>query len=348
MKEQPVVTVFPPPASVLLPATAAQLAELLAGASADERTVNICGNNSKQLAAGPILPANCHISTAGLNRILQHERNDLTISVEAGMRWSALQQHLREHGQRIALDPPWAAEATVGGVLAADSNGPLRKRYGTARDQVIGLTLATIDGRLIPVGGMVVKNVAGLDITKLLIGSFGTLAVITSVNFRVHTLPSASRTWLLSAREPEGVIEQRNRLLNSPLRPDALEMFSPPVAARVGRRGFLLAVRAAGSPAVLDRYTRELAAGEVLNGAEDEAFWQLTSGFTSDFLQRNPAGIVLRVATTLSDLLPLFKSGAGSYLSHAASGITYAYCSGWPGLQPLWNMAHERGWPIRQ
>ena len=91
----------------------------------------------------------------------------------------------------IPLDPPFAQDATVGGVLAANQSGPRRRGYGTARDMVIGMTFATLEGKLIQTGGMVVKNVAGLDMAKMMIGSFGTLAAIATVNFRVH--PDASR-----------------------------------------------------------------------------------------------------------------------------------------------------------
>src|SRR3569833_2365954 len=118
--------------------------------------------------------------------LLHYEPNDLTVSVEAGTRWSELQKTLAKNRQRIALDPPFAADATVGGVVASNTSGPLRKQFGTARDLVIGMQFATLEGKLVRTGGMVVKNVAGLDMGKLMVGSFGTLAVITSVNFRLH------------------------------------------------------------------------------------------------------------------------------------------------------------------
>src|SRR5207253_4650689 len=89
----------------------------------------------------------------------------------------------------------FAEQATVGGVVAANSSGPRRRLYGTARDMVIGMTFATLEGKLVQTGGMVVKNVAGLDMGKLMIGSFGTLAAIAVVNFKVHPIP-VTRTFL--------------------------------------------------------------------------------------------------------------------------------------------------------
>ncbi len=332
------------PIEAAQPSTEQELAALLHNACARGQTIRLYGDDSKRLAAGPVLPADMAVSTVGLNRILQHERNDLTISVQAGMRFSDLQTYLRRHNQMIALDPPFSADATVGGILAADSNGPLRKRFGTVRDQVIGLTLVTVDGRIVKAGGMVVKNVAGLDISKLMIGSFGTLAAIASVNLRVHPRPPATQTFLFSLGEVEAALVRRDEIMVSPLTPISIELLSPPAAARLGRRHFLLAVRAAGSPAVLARYARDLNADEVLLGDDEAAFWNLTSNYTSDFLARSPNGVVLRLGTPLTALAQLFRIGAGTYVSRAASGVTYAYCNSWETCQSVWTAACELGW----
>ena len=138
------------------------------------------------------------INTGGLRRVLKYEPNDLTVSVEAGMPFADLQALLAKNRQMVALDPPFFAKATVGGVIATNSSGPMRRSYGTARDQVIGMKFATLAGKQVSSGGMVVKNVAGLDMGKLMIGSFGTLAVITSVNFRLHPMPEQTHTFVFS------------------------------------------------------------------------------------------------------------------------------------------------------
>ena len=177
--------------------------------------------------AGPILPADVSISTTALNRILQYERDDLTISVEAGMPFSELQSLLRRERQMIALDPPFSEESTVGGVVASNSSGPMRRTYGTARDMVIGMTFATLEGKLIKTGGMVVKNVAGLDMGKMMIGSFGTLAAITSVNFRVHAAPEATQTFLFSSNDIDAVMERQHQVVRlSQLRPVSIDLLS--------------------------------------------------------------------------------------------------------------------------
>ena len=122
----------------------------------------------------------------------------------------------------IPLDPPFAGSATVGGVVAANTSGPRRRLYGTARDVIIGMKFATLEGKLVNSGGMVVKNVAGLDMAKLMIGSFGTLAAIAVVNFKLAPAPAVTRTFVLSHRRLEDAIATRNRILQGVLQPSAL------------------------------------------------------------------------------------------------------------------------------
>jgi glycolate oxidase FAD binding subunit len=330
--------------TVLRPSSAGDLATILRDSAASGYTINVLGNNSKRMMAGPILPSDVNISTAALDEVLDYERNDLTISVGAGLSFAKLQELLRRNSQMIALDPPFAEEATVGGVLAANGSGPMRRGYGTARDLVIGMTFATLDGKLIKTGGMVVKNVAGLDMGKLLIGSFGTLAVITSTNFRVHSLPEATETFTFSARKLEEILERRKEILQSPLRPMAIDLLSESVATDVKPGGWLLVIRAGGTRAVLQRYARELQQSTVLKNAEEAAFWKRISEFTPDFLKHNPSGVVLRIGVSLDDVGVLLKMLSSPCISRSASGVTYVYLSSWQAAAPVWNAAKERNW----
>ncbi|MFL6352390.1 MAG: FAD-binding oxidoreductase [Bryobacteraceae bacterium] len=326
------------------PSSADDLAEALHEAGSNARTVAVIGNGSKHLMSGPVLPSDVVISTAGLRRVLQYEPNDLTISVEAGMPFSELQSILARRKQMVALDPPFSLQATVGGVVASNSNGPMRRGFGTARDLVIGMTFAMLDGKLVKTGGMVVKNVAGLDMGKLLVGSFGTLAILTSVNFRLHALPVETRTFLFTFRDLEAALEKRDSILASVLQPIAIDLASPAAAARLGYRGFLLAVRASGSPAVIQRYARDLSATAELSGDRDIDLWQQIREFTPEFLARQPTGIVLRISTPLTGLAPLMRLVSGASISRAGSGVTYVYLSSWHGVSPLWKTAAEQGW----
>ena len=330
--------------TVLKPSSASDLAMALRDASASARTINVFGNRSKRLMAGPVLPADVNIATTGLNQVLQYERNDLTISVEAGLSFAQLQELLHRNRQMIALDPPFFAESTVGGVLAANCSGSMRRGYGTARDLVIGMTFATPEGKLIKTGGMVVKNVAGLDMGKLLIGSFGTLAVITSVNFRVHSLPEATQTFLFSAPKLDEIIEKRRKILQGPLRPMAMDLLSEPIAVRFGRNEWLLAIRAGGTSAVLQRYARELEGADILEEENETAFWKQITEFTPEFLNNQPSGVVLRIGTRLSDSALLLKLLPVPSISRSASGTTYLYLTSWQAAAPIWNAAKEHNW----
>jgi glycolate oxidase FAD binding subunit len=134
------------------------------------------------------------LSTRRLNRVVEHAWGDMTATVEAGCTFQEFQQTLAEHGQRLALDPLWPDRATIGGILATNDSGPLRVRFGSLRDLIIGITLALPDGTLAKSGGKVVKNVAGYDLPKLATGSLGTLGIITQAIFRLHPVPRESRT----------------------------------------------------------------------------------------------------------------------------------------------------------
>jgi glycolate oxidase FAD binding subunit len=134
------------------------------------------------------------LSTRRLNRVLEHAWGDMTATVEAGCTFQQFQQRLAEHGQRLALDPLWPEQSTIGGILASNDSGPLRVRFGSLRDLIIGITLALPDGTLAKSGGKVVKNVAGYDLPKLATGSLGTLGIITQAIFRLHPVPRESRT----------------------------------------------------------------------------------------------------------------------------------------------------------
>ena len=328
----------------IAPSSAGELADALAAGASKNRTINLVGRNSKCLMAGPVGSADVEISTAGLQRVLQYEPNDLTISVEAGMPFRDLQRLLGENRQMVALDPPFAAEATIGGTVAANLSGPLRRGFGTARDLIIGMTFATLEGKLIKTGGMVVKNVAGLDMAKIVIGSFGTLAAMTSINFRVHSLPEQTRTFLFAYAELESVLTKRHAVLGSVLQPMAVDLLSPETATRLERRGYLLAIRAGGSTAVLDRYQRDLTGSELLDGNAEHEFWGQVRDFTPSYLRREPDGVVLRISTTLSEMLPLLRVVTGPSISRAGSGVTYAYFSSWRDAQRIWELAAERNW----
>jgi glycolate oxidase FAD binding subunit len=209
-------------------------------------------------AAGRTVRIGGDLDPTGLDRVLEHEAGDLTCTVEAGIRLSALNDRLAEAGQRLSLDPP--GEPTIGACLAEALSGPRRHRFGTPRDLVLGVTLVLADGTVASAGGKVVKNVAGYDLGKLVCGSRGRLALIARVSLRLHPMPAAARTLVVETSDPASVVGELRR---SQLVPSALDVLLPRRVAVLFEGG------AAAVEAQLDR------ARSLVGGAEaDEAVWE--------------------------------------------------------------------------
>jgi len=302
----------------IFPESPQELGEALADASAADRSMTLSGNSTKTLMAGPIAASEVTISTARLGRVLQYEPRDLTVSVEAGISYLELSRVLSEHRQMIPLDPPFSAHATMGGIVAANLSGPRRRLYGSARDMVIGMTFATLEGKLIRTGGMVVKNVAGLDMGKLMIGSFGTLAAIAVLNFRVHPMPPETRTFVQEFDRVRDAIAARDAVLGSQLQPSSIDLLKT-------RDRYRLLIRAGGSPAVLDRYSRELAQARPIEGGEEQALWDEICETTPRFLTNYPTGAVVRVSCPLSEVGSVMEALPAPALARAGTGVCYGY-----------------------
>ena len=295
------------------PETPAQLAETLHTLASEHRTIRLGGCFSKDRLGGACAEAHTTVSTCSLRRVLQYEPHDLTISVEAGMPFRELETLLAQNRQMLPLDPPWP-ESTVGGVIAANLSGPRRRLYGTARDMIIGMTFATLEGQLIRSGGNVVKNVAGLDMAKLMVGSFGTLAAIGVVNFKVFPMPEASRTFEMAFATAAEAFAERDRILHSALQPSAIDIVNWPA-------GFRLLVQAGGNPAVLDRFTRELPAAQVV----DESVWQEMREFTPRFLNEHPSGGVVPVAMKLTEMCAAMENLKVPAIARVGNGVIYVH-----------------------
>ncbi|TMB60639.1 MAG: FAD-binding oxidoreductase, partial [Chloroflexi bacterium] len=158
--------------------------------------VVVWGGGTQMRLGAPPRRYDIAFSTERMTRLLEYEPADLTCRVEAGVRLSDLQAALGAQGQRLPLDPPHPERATVGGMVAANTNGLGRARYGTVRDWVIGIAVAYPSGKVARAGGKVVKNVAGYDLMKLHIGALGTLGVVAEVNLKVQAIPESEATVL--------------------------------------------------------------------------------------------------------------------------------------------------------
>ena len=220
------------------------------------------------------------LDVSRLNRVLDHRSGDLTVSVEAGARLGDVNGLLRQRGQWLALDPPFAEAATIGGLLATNDSGPARHRFGTPRDLVIGIEIATMDGQIAKAGGQVVKNVAGYDLSKIMSGSFGSLGAIVAATFKLSPVPAASTTVLVPHLDSDATVRVVEAMVASQLEPVAFELDMR--VPRGGRPEIDCMLRFASVPAAVEAETANASgriatvhpAFRVLTGDEEQEFWR--------------------------------------------------------------------------
>lgn len=267
------------PNMVVYPTCAEEVAEALRCAAAHDLAVIPCRNGTKLGIGAPPRRYDVALSLKDMNRVWYYEPDDLVVSVEPGMKLTDLQRFLARHQLWIPLDPGGRERASVGGILAADAAGPLRLQYGGPRDMVLGMKIATPDGRIVKTGGRVVKNVAGYDLAKLLIGSYGTLGVIVEATFKLYPKVPNRATWVIDHGSLATAREIRRDLLRSPLRPLRMVLLNAQAQRLLGGSGsgaavttapgtrFAIWIEAGGSDRVLARYADELNAMVAKHGA---------------------------------------------------------------------------------
>jgi glycolate oxidase FAD binding subunit len=223
---------------VIEPETAEEIAAVLASASQRRAAVVIRGGGTKIAWGRTPAPIDIVLDTRRLNKVVAHEYADLTATMQAGARIEDVNRELARHGQWVPIESPFEG-ATIGGAIATNDSGPLRHRYGTPRDLVIGVRLALTDGRLIKAGGNVVKNVAGYDLGKLVSGSFGSLAAIVSATFKLMPLPAASSTLIATFDSAGALVAALAAITGSQLEAAACEVhvsYRPAEGASEARR----------------------------------------------------------------------------------------------------------------
>jgi glycolate oxidase FAD binding subunit len=323
-------------ATEVRPASADELAEALHAADQAGQAVAPVGGGTQLDLGSPPMREDVALRTTALDRVVEYEPADLTVTVEAGMRFGDLQARLREQGQFLALDPAVEPEATIGGVLATNVSGPLRFAYGTARDLVIGTRVANPDGTLTRAGGRVVKNVAGYDLNKLYIGSLGTLGVIVEVSFKLAPLPPATATLVGQFESADEVRTVASSVLHSPLSPLAMELLGGGAAEAAGLpRGYVVVFRLGGYEAAVERQVRDLGALLVGHGGVRLE----VAGTTWDDLARVRVS-AMRQALVLKCAVPIAQSTAlvdllereladlhPAVWAHAGNGVAYASCT---------------------
>jgi len=213
------------PRDIIEPLSAEDVAATLASAAKQRASLVIRGGGTKLGWGRTPVSVDILLSTKRLNALVAHEHADLTATVQAGARLDDVNRALARHGQWLPIESAFD-DSTIGGAIATNDSGPLRHRYGTPRDLLIGIRLALTDGRLIKAGGNVVKNVAGYDIGRLVSGSHGSLAAVVSATFKLMPLPGASTTLVATCQRSDALVTALAAITNSQLEASAVEVVS--------------------------------------------------------------------------------------------------------------------------
>jgi glycolate oxidase FAD binding subunit len=202
-------------------------------ASGAARPIYPVGGRTAWHFGPPVTDPGISLCTTSLTKTIDYPARDMTITVEAGIRCDELARLLEGEGQRLPIDVPQAHRATLGGVAAANASGSRRFGLGTMRDYLIGVTAVDASGRLFKAGGRVVKNVAGYDLCKMLVGSLGTLAVMTQLTLKLRPLPETSVILWMSFDHLATIDEVLGRLVTSAARPVALDVLESRAATAI-------------------------------------------------------------------------------------------------------------------
>ena len=294
------------------PGSAQEAAALL---RASER-VRIRGGGTRS-GWGHVTPApDVVLLTAGLDSVVEHNEGDLTAVLQAGVPLRAAQERFAAAGQMLALDPPGAPESTVGGVFATGDSGPLRHRYGAARDLIVGITVAQPDGSVAKAGGKVIKNVAGYDLSKLFTGAFGTLGLIAQVAVRLHPRPPQALTARGIGDDADRLAAAASALAHRPLEAECLDVaWSDGRGAVLARFGGATAERGAETSAMVLR--EHGCEADVVE--DDAALWQRQREH-----QRSTGATVVKVSGLPADLPKALRAAdalGGTLVGRAALGL---------------------------
>jgi glycolate dehydrogenase FAD-binding subunit len=338
------------PSTLVRPADADQVTEVLRFAAAEKLAVIPVGGGTKLGIGGVPSRYDIALDLSRMNQVLSYDPHDLTLGVEPGVRIQDLLRTLAQQKQFLPLAVPFLDRATVGGIVAANSSSPLRHAYGAARDFCLGMEFVTGDGARAKTGGRVVKNVTGYDLHKLLIGSLGTLAVITRVNFRTFPLLPAQGTFVATFHTAEEASEFCVTIAHSFLTPQIAEiadsgagrfLYSSEALEGIASRSWSVILSVVGHSDVVDRHARELhrlaseASAEEFSGlGESESISLLTRvrEFPRLVLESAPSALIFRVnlvpgaiPSVLQEFREIANRSSFDLVTLArASGILYA------------------------
>jgi glycolate oxidase FAD binding subunit len=329
------------PAVVVEPATDEEVAAVLAFADREGLKVLVRGGGTQLTFGLPPVGGDILLSTSQLDKVLEHEPHDQTISVQPGMCLSDLQAHLAQTRQWLAIDPPLPDAATIGGIISTNISGARRLRFGAVRDQVIGIRIVLADGTIAKGGGKVVKNVAGYDLAKLFCGALGTLGVVVAASFRLYPLPSSRRTITLTSSSLALLTELALKVIASTLVPTAVDVLGPGDS----EHPCTLAIRfESGVPAAVEDQSATVVelAGELAGSAhvladeEEASFWRSADDWSRRAPDENntlvlkasllPGNVSLWLAQL--DSAAAAAGVASRWRAHLGHGTAYARLSG--------------------
>ena len=336
-----------PPVAVALPGTKEEAAEVLLAAGETGMPVTPWGGGTKMGIGAPPQRLGLVLGLKRINRLLEHEPGDLTATVEAGMTLAALQRALGSRGQWLSLDPGHAAEATLGGILSSNAAGPRRHLYGSCRDLLIGVTVITAAGALVKGGGRVVKNVAGYDLPKLFVGSFGTLGVIVEATLKLRPRPDADRLVVACFARLKEAGAAARAVMGSDLLPSALDLVDGETLRTLALDGPDGAALLIGVDGILEQVDWQCAEVErllrphglidarVLDGDARDSAWRARSGLRLGAFAETAAAMKWVVLPTqVSDVMEqgsaiAQRAGLGAALAaHAGVGVVEAVLAG--------------------
>ncbi len=335
------------PRWAVFPGTSKEVKKVVNYCGKESLSIVPAGNGTKMGMGGILKRGDLLLSTKRVNRMIDQDCENLTLTVEGGALFSETQKRMAAEGigYFVPLDPPFTEASTLGGILAANSSGPKRLLYGTARDLVLGMKVVLADGKTISCGGKTVKNVSGYDMSKLFIGSLGTLGLIVEATVRLLPLPEAEETVIARFSKGETAFEISKEILKSQLIPSSIEILNPTMLREVdakplpGGGDYVLAVGVEGVKEAVARQIKDL--GEIcdrfhpkerarLTGKEQESFWKAVRDSGLTLRTRFPQSVVLKVNVPISKTGHLFalsegaarEGGIPSALStHGGSGI---------------------------
>ncbi|MEM7008727.1 MAG: FAD-binding oxidoreductase [Thermodesulfobacteriota bacterium] len=333
------------PKAVVFPSSVEEVSEIMKLATKHSLSVIPTGGGTKSFLGNKPPSADIILSTKNLNQVLEHASSDLVATTQSGISIEDLQSELGKENQFLAIDPPHIQHgASLGGIIASNDSGPLRFRYGTFRELLIGLKVVQADGSIFKGGAKVVKNVAGYDLPKLFVGSLGTLGIIVEATFRLYAVPEYSQTYLANFSSIDDCHNALMMLTSSDLAITSLELINPTLALALSENNsikykadnYLLAVRIRNvEQAVKDQISKAKqicsnnnGSGTVLSDEVELGFWDDVINFP--WALSNTQRTVSKASVLVSDIPKLLmsldalssKNGITPYVSvRAGSGI---------------------------